>query len=118
MSKDKGIASAIEKNKAVNCEICSKSFGTCKATWAMMWLSSCYEIAQVTLQGSAKGCIKVRILIFSQMIQHFFFVIKTIFHFFSYKKNYILKNMFFFSKKGIIEYRNNGPGCFTSTVWT
>jgi hypothetical protein len=31
--------------------------GTCKATWAMMWLSSCYEIAQVTLQGSTKGCI-------------------------------------------------------------
>jgi hypothetical protein len=64
----------------------SPKFGTCKATWAMMWLSSCYEIAQVTLQGSTKDCIKVRILIFSVIFQHFFFVIKIIYQLFSNKK--------------------------------
>ena len=87
--------------------------GTCKVTWAMKRLSSLYEMAQDTLQGQSKDCLKIRILIFSEIFKILFFC-----NFFSNKKIFIKKRQFFIFKKVKMRYRNNSPGCFTSTVWT
>jgi hypothetical protein len=72
---------------------------SCKVTWATKWLSSLYEIAQVSLQVQSKDCLKVRIF-FSSIYKHFFFVIRILFIIsFQIKKKIEKKVIFFHSKK-------------------